>query len=545
MLNLIEKNLFPSTFEKTPARDLCKQSSNNVASYLDEIATHSPSDTVFIEVRRSGNIKTDYRNFNYKVNKKAWQLYSEGLRSQDIVLVLVPQCQELFTLILALFKIGATAMFVDLSMERKSMDRVIKEVKPKALVMTPKTMLFSLAAKSILKIPVKIIESSLFNSGKTTSCNRAFPTASVVQTDHALITFTSGSSGTPKAISRSHSFLKNQLEILKEELNISRKQTELTGLPMFVLANIASGAPTILSKTNLSKPSKANSSTLVKELLAGNASSILGSPSLVKNIMDEALKSNLKLPQVKKVMTGGGKVGTSLLKEIAKTCPNASVYSVYGSSEAEPISHQILDQISDNDRLKMETGSGLLVGRPVKDVSVRIESSKCDCAINESIKSHIRKTHQDPSIRFGEVYVSGHHVVKAYFKKMGDSKNKVLVDGKIWHRTKDMGYIDSEGRLWLTGSKAEDKIDTSFSFCIEEVVSSFGFAEKSAFYINEGKGVLFIESSKQTNRIPSLLNESLGFAKIDTLEVVDNIPVDRRHNTKVLYKKLNKKEPGK
>ncbi|HMO23903.1 MAG TPA: hypothetical protein PKC98_23300, partial [Candidatus Melainabacteria bacterium] len=82
----------------------------------------------------------------------------------------------------------------------------------------------------------------------------------------ALITFTSGSCGRAKAIVRSHGFLKVQLAVLKKELAITPERIELTALPMFVLANIASGACTVLSRAGIKDPKKASVKVLEKEL---------------------------------------------------------------------------------------------------------------------------------------------------------------------------------------------------------------------------------------------------------------------------------------
>src|SRR5262245_59358069 len=52
----------------------------------------------------------------------------------------------------------------------------------------------------------------------------------------------------------------------------------------------------------------------------------------------------------------------------------------------------------------------------------------------------------------------------------GDAETKFSVDGIGWHRTGDLGYIDSKGRLWLLGqcsAKICDSRGIVYPFAIE------------------------------------------------------------------------------
>jgi acyl-coenzyme A synthetase/AMP-(fatty) acid ligase len=64
--------------------------------------------------------------------------------------------------------------------------------------------------------------------------------------DLALISFTSGTSGAPKAIPRSHGFLAAQHRAIAPMLDSSAAEVDLVAFPVFVLINIASGRTSVL-----------------------------------------------------------------------------------------------------------------------------------------------------------------------------------------------------------------------------------------------------------------------------------------------------------
>lgn len=92
------------------------------------------------------------------------------------------------------------------------------------------------------------------------------------------------------------------------------------------------------------------------------------------------------------------------------------VYEGYGMTEASPVI-----AVSDNTKGGREVGT---VGRPLGGVEVKI----CEN---------------------GEVICRGHNVMMGYFKKPQLTQETIDADG--WLHTGDIGYLDEQGRLFLTG----------------------------------------------------------------------------------------------
>lgn len=498
----------------------------NVGAILDDIAEKFPDRPVFKEVERDSTLTTTtYGDLLERVNRRSLELSKDGIGNGDIVLLLEPVSKQLYIDLLALFKLGACALFLDPGMSLATMKNCLREVKPGAII-----------ASGFYKVLARLsgLSAEIDCSKKLDSD----PVKALTEESPALITFTSGSSGRAKAIVRSHGFLKVQLAVLKKELAITETRVELTALPMFVLANIASGACTVLSKAGVKDPKKASVRILEKELRISGADSILASPSLVGNLVEYLKEENSALLNLKTVFTGGGTVRADMIETATRVFPEADFITVYGSSEAEPIAHIIESKRSQEDRDLSRRGAGLLVGSVIDEIELRIlPLDKPDDNIKR-YTTHLNELHGDAGFeaQTGEIIVGGDHVVEHYLLKEDEIGRKLDLAGRRFHRTGDYGYLDSRGRLWLTGSVAPGN---NLSYAAEETARAVLKDNlQLAFYKNH----LYIET--KNSLAPVLFNRlrmALAFAGPTEISTVSNIALDRRHNTKVLYNELEKR----
>lgn len=83
--------------------------------------------------------------------------------------------------------------------------------------------------------------------------------------------------------------------------------------------------------------------------------------------------------------------------------------------------------------------------------------------------------------------------------------------------------------LWLRGRIKEPY------FNIEASLHSNLKIGKSAVFKNHGKIILVLEDNTLSE---DEIRNCISFEKIDEIKYVKNIPVDKRHSTKVVYNKL-------
>lgn len=371
-------------------------------------------------------------------------------------------------------------------------------------------------------------------------CDGEVPIASVKDETPALITFTSGSTGQPKGIVRSHGFLMAQHRALESALSLEAGQIDLITLPVFVLANLASGVTSVLADTDLAKPGSADAGAVGNQVEEEGVTRTAASPAFLRRLLDrpDSLKS------FDRVYTGGAPVFPPLLDALKSANPSSKVFAVFGSSEAEPIAHIEHGEVSERDREMMQTGRGLLVGTPVQEIRLRVIRDSWGHPLETMTGAGFKEMECDDE-EPGEIVVTGDHVLKGYLNGIGDEETKLSVDGEIWHRTGDAGYFDSRGRLWLLGRcSARTSVGGKplYPFAVEAALSFDSTIQRSAVATARGRAVLAIEFSPGAQPELDLMRikEAVSWSGLEEVLEVSAIPVDRRHNAKVDYPALEK-----
>lgn len=546
----------------------------NLASRLDEIAHSHPNFPALIQGSRQTSKTVSYKTLSDRVQHKATVLKTAGLKKGDLVLMLQPMSIDLYASILAVFRIGATVLIVDAAAGKEKVNHAIESTAPRAVIAAGKGILAAIAMRSVRNIKLKFCDgftlpgwrslgqrtevskttTNFFVCGCNSSTRLSAPVEKVSADHPALVTLTSGTSGKPKMIVRSHNFLQTQLEAVSSNCEVMESSKELTSLPVFVLANLASRVTTILPDANLADLKNMNIDRVIDQLKTFRPERILGSPAFIERIVSECAARKISLPFVKNVITGGGPVFPKLLQSTKDICINANIITVYGSSEAEPVSKINFADLTHADMNAIASGAGLPVGFPVKQIKVRIEPlveqpDQLNNTDRLSTLRHICELKNLPINAIGEIIVTGDHVVKGYDRGIGDEETKVQFDGEIWHRTGDVGYLDNAGRLWLTGrlnkkSKENRKdesthFDTSFALSVEAAALFDSHVDRVACLTLNEVTTLFVESTEKLHAIDTwTLKNRLNWSQLSAVKVVKKIPVDTRHSSKVLYHKL-------
>ncbi len=337
--------------------------------------------------------------------------------------------------------------------------------------------------------------------------------ATVADSDIALISFTSGTTGAPKAIPRSHAFLTAQHRAIAPLLHSDRAERDLVAFPVFVLINIASGQTSVLPSWKMSRLEDLAPDTLARWMARQAVTRALIPPALCEKLTQAQMPASLHT-----VFTGGGPVFPDLLAALLAARGDLELACVYGSTEAEPIAHLDGARIADSDLARMLAGNGLLVGHPVPHVQVRI--------------------------REDEIQVAGAHVNAGYLDPAQDAANKVHEGGVIWHRTGDAGRFDDAGRLWLlgrVGTQVSLGGASTFPFSIEVAAHSWAGVRQCALVAGSAGAILVIEGADHNAADWTQKARALG---IDTVLPVAKIPVDRRHASKIDRAALAKRIAG-
>ena len=506
----------------------------NLVNHLAERAELHPDRLALVDA----SSEMTYAELYGYVCGASLRLREDGLKHGDTLLILQPIGIPLYITILAAFHAGLTVMFIDPSAGKEMMKNSLTLHQPDAFIGTGKAHLLRVLISGIRKIPLSYHSSGwvpLSKKWQPLSAEFSSPVSTAPDAP-ALITFTSGSTSMPKAACRTHQFLLAQHEALAESLDYVEEEVDLVTLPIFALANLASGLTSVIADTDLRYPAQANAEAITKQCKQHRVTRCAASPAFFNQLHQKNM-----MPDFQAIYTGGAPVFPSLLNEIQHSRPEMKVVTVYGSTEAEPISHIPWNQVSKEDHKTMLSGQGLLVGEPVKATSLLIIPD----LTGEKIPAMSAKELIDlalPAGQVGEIIVTGDHVLKGYLHGKGDEENKIHTDDSVWHRTGDSAWIDQNGRVWLMGrcsAKIQQHEKVIYPFGVECVAMTHEAVKRCALILHQDQATLFIEGEK-TETVIEELQQLLNALPVEEIRFLPKIPVDKRHNSKIDYPELRK-----
>ncbi|MBK8725516.1 MAG: AMP-binding protein [Holophagaceae bacterium] len=477
-----------------------------------------------------------FRELEARTARGAAFLRGQGLGAGDPVLIFVPMGLDLYEVLLSVLRIGAVAVFLDPSAGKEHVAKCCARIPPKGYLGTPKAQVLRWWVPALRKIPRRIVTARYwpfaipFGSGEGQDDHLE----TRADGDAALITFTSGSTGEPKAAVRSHGFLLTQHEVLARTLQHAPGLLDLATLPVFVLANLASGQGTLIPDADLRSPGRIAPGPVLDEIREHRPATCAASPAFFERLAEGAEARGQSLDTFRALYTGGAPVFPGLLKRLQLLAPQAEVVAVYGSTEAEPIAEMPFSEMSEADLAAMAAGRGLLAGPPVEpEIRLRIIKDAWGTPLG-SMDAAGFDALRCPAGEVGEIVVAGGHVLKGYLEGRGDEETKFKVDGEVWHRTGDAGRLDGQGRVWLLGrcsARIRDPKGELFPFAVETAALQVPGVRRAALAAHKGRRVLVVEGAAE----PGAVQAGLAWAGLDAVHTVKRIPLDRRHNAKVDY----------
>jgi len=517
----------------------------NVIELLRSRAAASPDAPAIIDALRGRSRVFSFAALERASARAAGLLHAARLRPGDGVLVLLPMSTELYVALLAVFRLGMVALILDPSAGRDHIERCCALHPPQALIASVRAHLLRLLSPALRRIPLKVtVGLPIPGTVSWGRMDRTPSFAAVHPCDPeapALLTFTSGSTGRPKAAVRSHGFLLGQHRALQQNLDLKPGEVDATTLPVFVLANLASGVTSLIPDVDLRHPDAIRPARLVDQLHAHRPTRLAASPALLECLADYCGRRGVVFPFLRKLLAGGGPVFPGLLATLHRIAPRAEIVAVYGSTEAEPIALCTQPTLDAIDRHAMDRGAGLPAGFPVPSIRLRILRDRWGKPIGPYAEAEFAAACLPPG-EPGEIVVSGDHVLGGYLHGHGDDETKFAVGATRWHRTGDAGYVDQRGRLWLLGrcaARIDDARGRLYPLGVESIALQRPGVRRAAFVGHHGRRVLVLEPTRRAAR-PDLgrLAQDLAWAHVDEILLHQDIPVDARHNAKVDYRAL-------
>lgn len=415
----------------------------------------------------------------------------------DSVLLAIPISALSVSALLAIQSIGAIPVLPPVKSDIPLLLQLIRSQKIKAVLIDE-------YSNTIVETAVKSagINCLYLMSGET-SKETLWEPVLVPPDQDALVSFSSGTTGNPKRIHRSHRILSAQHLLIKKKFPPIFKQRDLPIFPNVILHNLAAGITTILPAIPDFRMDQLKPENIVAQLQAQRIDTLMGNVFYFKTITAYLNANPQSFPAVKQIGIGGSPVPENLIPEFRIYFPEAAYYIIYGSSEAEPIAIRKVNVMFENPK------NGYYVGKPVEELEIRIDALTAIHTIDGTVHS-------------GEIEVRGAHVATSQ------------QDG--WHKTGDIGYLSAEKGLYLTARAGNEKAHQGIQhYQIEHLLLHHqDIIHAAAIAAAEGFDI-FIQGSITSEEAWQILTDNFAPDLIKSIQFKTQIPLDHRHQSKILY----------
>lgn len=283
-----------------------------------------------------------------------------GVESGDTVLLMDTFGLPLYGALIGAIGLGAKVIFVEPWMPIANIDHVVNTLKPKVFLASLVGRVWGARISAVRKIPGKASIRSVLQSPGLSELQ----SESVPPEQPAIITFTTGTTGKPKGVVRTHRYLVDTFQILQLRVGEGVTGPDLCIFANFALINLAAGRTTLMIP-----PSWPTKTLRCLENLPSllQPQSITCGPAFLKKLMQHA-----SLPALRSGHVGGALTDCDLFEQAFEKYPRAHWSHLYGSSEAEPVA---LADARLAVKLSRELGyfQTLYLGKPIPEIAYEMK----------------------------------------------------------------------------------------------------------------------------------------------------------------------------
>jgi fatty-acyl-CoA synthase len=250
--------------------------------------------------------------------------------------------------------------------------------------------------------------------------------------DIAVLLFTSGTTGDPKAAVLRHANLTSYVMSTVELLGADEDEAALVSVPPYHIAGISAILSSAYGGRRIVYLPAFTAEDWVATAARESITHAMVVPTMLDRILDVLDQTGERLPALRALSYGGGRMPEPVIARALTALPQVDFVNAYGLTETSSTvallgadDHRIAIA-SDDPQVRRRLGS---VGKPLPGLELEIRRDDGGiCATGEA----------------GEIYVRGDQV-------SGEYLHKKAVSDEGWFATNDGGWLDSDGYLFVEG----------------------------------------------------------------------------------------------
>ena len=265
--------------------------------------------------------------------------------------------------------------------------------------------------------------------------------AEVEEDDLSILMYTSGTTSLPKGVMLTYGGFTNYVIGTVEMADGTPRGTSLLCAPLYHIAGTMNIMTALWNGRKIAVLRQFDTKEWLKTVQSEQVSHAFVVPTMLKQLIDHPDFSQYDLSSLQNLSYGGAPMAFPVIRKAIDLFPDSTGFvNAFGQTETNstltvlgPADHKLNGPPEEVERnLKRLTSVGL----PLPDVQVRV--------LDEDSK-------ELPANEIGEVVIRTPRVMKGYANQ--ESATAALLDENGWLHTRDMGYIDEDGYVYLVGRK--------------------------------------------------------------------------------------------
>jgi long-chain acyl-CoA synthetase len=410
----------------------------NIYSWLDIHAKERPNKIC---------IKTRDKEITYAELQK-WSrclgtaLRKAGIGKRDHAILMLPNIPEFVISYMAIAGLGATVVPVNPSYTVRELAHIIKDSDSKAIILEQNNVDAYRDIKEQCPLDI-IITTGEGGNFREWASGEAREICEDLEPDTvASMVYSSGLIGYPMGAMLTHTNLDHNSDLMRLCMDSDESEMMLTVIPLFhsfsascnMLSMLRYGGTIYLMK-------RLEFKELNHALKEAGITALVAVPTLFFGLVHHPDVQDLSYTKVRTLVAGGSALSIEIYNAFKEKF-HQDIRQGYGITEASPVCTVNRKH------------------RPIKPESIG--------QTVPGVKAMVVDENRNPleGGRIGELLFKGPNIMKGYYKREKET-SQILKDG--WLYTGDLGYMDEDGYIFITGYKKEMVITSGFNVYCKEV----------------------------------------------------------------------------
>ncbi len=382
-----------------------------------------------------------------RVKRMASSLRDQGIQAGHRVAILQTNCNQYIETYYATAMLGATFVPLNYRAKPPELEYMITAAESKVLFVGDRYIDLINSLRPNLDCVEKYVtietrrDDMLYYDDFLEQGSPEIEEAEVEEGDLSILMYTSGTTSLPKGVMLTYGGFTNYVIGTVEMADGTPRGTSLLCAPLYHIAGTMNIMTALWNGRKVAILRQFDTQEWLEAVQNEQVTHAFVVPTMMKQLIDHPEFSNYDLSSLQNVSYGGAPMAFPVIRKAIEVFPDSTGFvNAFGQTETNstltvlgPEDHRLDGTPEEIERnLKRLTS----VGKPLPDVEVQVlDDENKEVAANE----------------IGEVVIRTPRVMKGYANQ--ESATAALLDENGWLHTRDMGYIDEDGYVYLVGRK--------------------------------------------------------------------------------------------